>query len=175
MWARPNTRTISSTISDTFSSPLYAITYFARFSAGFYLPVLLLYRYLDPALGRMLICFAVPFLASAAYFGRLVEQRVVVEVVPLLWLCAMQAVWAYSRAQARAAEAIPVRYPQDLPQRPDPIGDDGVAVVRTDADWLRISAAHERVSGDGHERHPVQDDTPPSWNRRREAGHPEVL
>lgn len=89
-----------------FASPLYLLTYLARFGAGLYLPVMLLRRHLDPTLGRTLICFGLPFLATAVYFGRLPEQRVVAEIVPILWLGAVQAIAAWSRTQ-RVSEAEP--------------------------------------------------------------------
>lgn len=73
-----------------FTNPFYLLTYLARFGAGLYLPIILLRRHLDPFLGPLLICFAVPFLASAFFFGRIVEQRVVIELVPLLWLGGLQ-------------------------------------------------------------------------------------
>ncbi|OHV87040.1 hypothetical protein ORS3428_07730 [Mesorhizobium sp. ORS 3428] len=84
-----------------FTNPLYLLTYFARFGAGLYLPILLLHRYLDPVLKRTLLWFGVPFLVSTVLFGRLVEHRVVIEIVPLLWLGAAQAISAWSADQAR--------------------------------------------------------------------------
>jgi hypothetical protein len=82
-----------------FTNPLYAVTYFARFALGLYVPVLLFHRYLDPVLKRTLIWFGIPLIASAVYFGRLVEQRVVIEVIPLIWLAAVQAIYARGKAE----------------------------------------------------------------------------
>ncbi|MCT7373718.1 arylsulfotransferase family protein [Chelativorans salis] len=86
-----------------FASPLYLVTYFARFGAGLYLPVLLLRRYLSPVLGRTLIWFGLPFLALAVYFGRLPEQRVVVEIMPIIWLAAVQAITAWNASHRGSA------------------------------------------------------------------------
>ncbi|WFP62118.1 hypothetical protein [Mesorhizobium sp. WSM4904] len=87
-----------------FTNPLYLLTYLARFGAGLYLPVLLLHRYLDPVLKRTLLWFGIPFLVSTVLFGRLVEHRVVIEIVPLLWLGAVQAISAWSTDQARQSQ-----------------------------------------------------------------------
>ncbi|AZO31441.1 hypothetical protein [Mesorhizobium sp. M1B.F.Ca.ET.045.04.1.1] len=88
-----------------FTNPLYLLTYLARFGAGLYLPILLLHRYLDPVLKRTLLLFGIPFLLSTVLFGRLVEHRVVIEIVPLLWLGAVQAISAWSADQARQSQA----------------------------------------------------------------------
>lgn len=88
-----------------FTNPLYLLTYLARFGAGLYLPILLLHRYLDPVLKRTLLWFGIPFLVSTVLFGRLVEHRVVIEIVPLLWLGAVQAISAWSADQARQSQA----------------------------------------------------------------------
>ncbi|WP_163269280.1 arylsulfotransferase family protein [Chelativorans alearense] len=92
-----------------FASPLYLVTYFARFGAGLYLPVLLLHRYLSPVLGRTLIWFGLPFLALAVYFGRLAEQRVVVEIMPIIWLAAVQAITAWNASHRGSAVTSPPR------------------------------------------------------------------
>lgn len=83
-----------------FLNPLYLLTFMARFSAGFYLPAVLLWHHLDPLLRRIVLWFGIPFLGSALLVGRLQEHRVVIEVVPLLWLCGLQAIatWRASRA-----------------------------------------------------------------------------
>lgn len=88
-----------------FTNPLYLLTYLARFGAGLYLPIVLLHRYLDPVLKRTLLWFGIPFLLSTVLFGRLVEHRVVIEIVPLLWLGAVQAISAWSADQARQSQA----------------------------------------------------------------------
>lgn len=77
------------------SEPAYLAVFLLRFTAALYIPVLLLWRYLDPLLRRTLIWFGLPFLASAAVFGRIQEHRVTAEVVPLVWLAAVQAIAAY--------------------------------------------------------------------------------
>ncbi|WP_404402128.1 hypothetical protein [Pelagibacterium halotolerans] len=93
-----------------FASPLYLLTYFARFSAGLYLPVLLLRQHLSPVLGRIVFWYGLPLLASAILFGRLVEQRVVVEVVPLIWLAAIQAITAWvARQHTPGSSPLPAR------------------------------------------------------------------
>lgn len=74
-----------------FANPLYLIVYCARLGAGLYLPVVALHRRLEPFLARTLGWFAVPFLVSTLFFGRLQEHRVLVELAPLLWLGALQA------------------------------------------------------------------------------------
>lgn len=83
-----------------FANPLYFITYIARFGAGLYLPVLLLRQHLNPALGRTLLWFGIPFLTSVLLFGRIQEHRVTIEIVPLIWLCSIQAIvsWNASRS-----------------------------------------------------------------------------
>lgn len=87
-----------------FANPFYALTFLARFAAGFYLPVLLLRRHLDPVLSKTLLYFGVPFLASAFFFGRIVEQRVVIELIPLLWLGGIQVISAYHAAWQAGAD-----------------------------------------------------------------------
>lgn len=88
-----------------FANPLYLLTYLVQFSAGLYLPALLLRQHLDPVLGRALFWFGIPFLTSAFLFGRMQEHRVVIELIPLLWLGGVQALaaWNTSRAQQTAA------------------------------------------------------------------------
>jgi hypothetical protein len=83
-----------------FANPLYLLIYLMQFGAGFYLPVLLLRRHLDPVLGRTLLWFGIPFLAAAFLFGRVEEQRVVIELVPLLWLGGVQAIAAWHASRA---------------------------------------------------------------------------
>ncbi len=85
-----------------FANPFYLLTFLARFGAGLYLPLIVLRRYLDPVLGRALLWFALPFLASAFLFGRIVEQRVVIELIPLLWLGGIQVLAAYNAARRSA-------------------------------------------------------------------------
>lgn len=82
------------------TNPLYLITYLARFGAGLYLPILLLHRSLEPVLSRTLLCFGIPFLASTLLFGRIQEHRVFIEIVPLLWLGAVQALAARNAVHA---------------------------------------------------------------------------
>jgi hypothetical protein len=84
------------------ANPLYFMVYLVRFGAGLYWPPLLLRGFLDPFLGRALIGFGVPFVASALMFGRLQEHRVLVELMPLLWLAAIQALAAWTAVQQRA-------------------------------------------------------------------------
>lgn len=93
-----------------FANPLFLIVYLLRFGTGLYLPVLLLWRYLDPFLLRALLGFGVPFLAFVFLLGRIQEHRVVIELLPLLWLCALQAVaaWLAERPPARLSRP-PVR------------------------------------------------------------------
>lgn len=83
-----------------FTNPVYLITYLARFSAGLYLPVLLLRHYLNPILGRTLLWFGVPFLTSVLLFGRMQEHRVVIELVPLIWLSGIQVIASWNAARA---------------------------------------------------------------------------
>jgi hypothetical protein len=82
------------------SNPLYLFTYLMQFGAGFYLPALLLRHLLDPILGRMLLWFGIPFLASVFLFGRVQEHRVVIELVPLVWLGGVQAIAAWNASHA---------------------------------------------------------------------------
>ena len=76
------------------TNPLYLLIYAVRFAAGLYLPVILMHRHLDQVLKRTLLCFGLPLLASAVLVGRLQEERVVIEIVPLIWLAALQAITA---------------------------------------------------------------------------------
>lgn len=76
------------------SNPLYLITYMARFTAALYIPVLLWRRYLDRRLTRILVGFALPLAAVAFVVGRIVEQRIFIEIVPLVWLAALQVIAA---------------------------------------------------------------------------------
>lgn len=77
------------------SHPLYLITYLVRFTAGCYIPLLMLRRYLNARLGRVLLGFALPLGATAFVMGRLVEHRIFIEIVPLIWLGALQAISRY--------------------------------------------------------------------------------
>jgi hypothetical protein len=85
------------------SEPMYLLTFLVRFGVGLYLPVLLLRRYLDPFLGRSLLWFGLPFIVATLVFGRIQEHRVMLEIVPLLWLAAVQALAAASVAARRQA------------------------------------------------------------------------
>lgn len=85
-----------------FANPLYLIIYLARFCAGLYLPVLLLHRYLDSFLARVLLWYGIPFIAATLLFGRLQEHRVLIEITPLLWLGAMQAMTSWMAARIPA-------------------------------------------------------------------------
>lgn len=78
-----------------FLNPLYTLTFLARFGGGLYLPVLLLRHHLDPVLGRTLLLFGVPFLAFVVLFGRFQEQRVFIELVPLIWIGGIQTLAAW--------------------------------------------------------------------------------
>lgn len=122
-----------------FTDPLYLLSYLVRFGAALYLPVILLHRHLDPVLKRTLIAFGIPFLASAVLVGRLVEHRVVIEFIPILWLAAVQVIIAaldeenrqrlaggprpvphpFARRHLRHALTGPVRRPVSRLQRPD--------------------------------------------------------
>lgn len=97
-----------------FANPLYLIIYLARFCAGLYLPVLLLHRYLDTFLARVLLWYGVPFIAATLLFGRLQEHRVLIEIVPLLWLGAMQTMtnWLAARVPAGAEPQPKAREPR---------------------------------------------------------------
>ena len=79
---------------EALANPLYAITYLARFSAALYIPVLLWRRFLDRRLAGLLIGFALPLAAVAIVVGRMVEQRIFIEIVPLIWLAALQVIAA---------------------------------------------------------------------------------
>ncbi|MDN5870264.1 MAG: hypothetical protein L0H73_06030 [Nitrococcus sp.] len=83
-----------------FANPLYLITYLARLGAGLYIPVVLLRHHLDPLVGRSLLLLGIPLFVSALVFGRLQEHRVIIEVMPLLWLGAVQAAAAWSVSSA---------------------------------------------------------------------------
>lgn len=88
-----------------FGNPLYLITYLARLGAGLYIPVVLLRSHLDPLLGRSLLLLGIPLFASALLFGRLQEHRVIIEVIPLLWLGALQAIAAWNASYPATAVA----------------------------------------------------------------------
>lgn len=81
------------------ASPLYTVIFLARFATGLYIPVLLLHRHLDPILRQTLLWFSPPLLASALIFGLITEQRVFIEIVPIIWLSAIQAIsaWNYTK------------------------------------------------------------------------------
>ncbi|MES1939441.1 hypothetical protein T5B8_04336 [Salinisphaera sp. T5B8] len=83
---------------EALSNPLYLVTYLARFTAALYLPVLLWHRYLDRRLAVLLIFFAVPLALVAIVVGRMVEQRIFIEIVPLVWLAALQVIARRSAA-----------------------------------------------------------------------------
>lgn len=90
-----------------FSDPLYLITYLARFGAGLYIPILLFHSRLDPALGRALLWFGIPLIAFAFLMGRIVELRVFIELVPLIWLGGIQ-VLAAQRPAAAIRRPVPL-------------------------------------------------------------------
>ncbi|MDN5848589.1 MAG: hypothetical protein L0H63_02980 [Nitrococcus sp.] len=90
-----------------FDDPLYLITYLARLGAGLYIPVVLLRSHLDPLLGRSLLLLGIPLFVSALLFGRLQEHRVIIEVMPLLWLGAIQAAAAWSASSTATAAISP--------------------------------------------------------------------
>ena len=77
---------------EALSNPLYLVTYMARFTAALYLPVLLWHRYLDRRLAMSLLFFALPLALVAVVVGRMVEQRIFIEIVPLVWLAALQVI-----------------------------------------------------------------------------------
>lgn len=85
------------------ANPLYLLTYLTRFGAGLYIPILLFHSRLDPVLGRALLWFGVPLLAFAFLVGRMVELRVVIELVPLIWLGGIQVLAARRPAATNAA------------------------------------------------------------------------
>lgn len=91
-----------------FVNPFYLLTFMARFAAGLYLPAILFRRHLDPFLARTLVCFGVPLLISAFAFGRIVEQRVFIELIPLVWLAGIQALAAYNASRRPAGRSIDV-------------------------------------------------------------------
>ncbi len=72
------------------ANPLYLMTFLVRFAAGAYIPLLLLRARLDPQLGGALAAFSIPLLGFALTMGRIQELRIVIEMVPLLWLGALQ-------------------------------------------------------------------------------------
>jgi len=74
------------------ANPLYFVTFVARFAAGLYLPVLLWHRTLDTRLICALVGFGLPLIAFALLAGRVQEQRIFIEIVPLIWLAAMQVI-----------------------------------------------------------------------------------
>jgi len=82
------------------ADPLYFVTFVARFSAGLYLPVLLWRRTLDRHLVCALVGFGLPLIGFALVAGRVQEQRIFIEIVPLIWLAAMQVIAARSAAHA---------------------------------------------------------------------------
>lgn len=83
------------------SHPLYFVTYAVRFSAGCGLAVLVFRHHLDPRLKHLIAGFALPLGLTALVMGRLVEQRIFIEMIPLLWLAALQAL--HTRRELRAA------------------------------------------------------------------------
>jgi hypothetical protein len=89
---------------DALSNPLYTITYLARFSAALYVPLLVWRRFLDPRLARLLIGFALPLALVAVVVGRIVEQRIFIEIVPLIWLAALQVIAARTSGLAADTE-----------------------------------------------------------------------
>lgn len=76
------------------ANPLYLVTFLARFTAALYIPLLLWRRYLDRRLAQILIAFALPLAVVAFVVGRIVEQRIFIEIVPLVWLAALQVIAA---------------------------------------------------------------------------------
>ncbi|MES1929983.1 hypothetical protein SADO_12034 [Salinisphaera dokdonensis CL-ES53] len=96
---------------EALANPLYTITYLARFSAALYIPLLLWRRFLDRRLAGLLIGFALPLAAVALVVGRIVEQRIFIEIVPLIWLGALQVIAARTSGLGgdKAAEPGPQR------------------------------------------------------------------
>ena len=73
-----------------FANPLYLIIYLARFAGGLYLPLLLWRRYLNRELALAITGFGLPLIVFAMIVGRAQEHRIFIELMPLLWLGAMQ-------------------------------------------------------------------------------------
>ncbi len=90
-----------------FTEPLYLLTFIARFAAGLYIPILLWRRYLDRRLGAALIGFGLPLLASVFVAGLVIEHRVFIELIPLIWVGAMQVIAARSAAADPRTEPTP--------------------------------------------------------------------
>lgn len=76
------------------SEPAFLITFLARFAAGLYLPVLLWHRALDRRLAIALVGFGLPLVFFAMLGGIIREYRIFIEIVPLIWLAAMQVIAA---------------------------------------------------------------------------------
>ncbi len=55
----------------------------------------------------MLIAFGLPLFVFAFIAGRVVEHRVFIELIPLIWLAAMQVIAARSAAGEHGTEATP--------------------------------------------------------------------
>ncbi|WP_353248657.1 hypothetical protein [Salinisphaera sp. T31B1] len=120
------------------TSPLYLIIFVARFAAGLHLPVLMWHRWLDVRLVAALIGFSLPLIGFALLAGRVQEQRIFIETVPLIWLAALQVIAARSEAGDRRPNAatataplgtrqtlVPEAEPATMSSRRKPTGAEG--------------------------------------------------
>lgn len=83
----------------TLSNSLSLLIFIARFAAGLCPRLSLCRHYLDRHLALALLGFALPLAVSALVVGRIVEHRLFIEMIPLVWLAALQAV-AHGSAHA---------------------------------------------------------------------------
>ncbi|MGH7857102.1 MAG: hypothetical protein ACREQY_07180, partial [Candidatus Binatia bacterium] len=98
------------------ANPLDGLLFLARLGAGLWIPVLLLRRHLDPLVARALLWFGIPLGASGLLFGRIEEYRILIEIIPLLWLGGLQAI-AAAPASARLASPVPLKVRQAAERR----------------------------------------------------------
>jgi hypothetical protein len=100
-------------LSLLFLHPMFLLMFLVRFCGGAYLPVLLSWRYLDRHLARVLIFCALPLFVVAMAAGRIVEHRIFIEIVPLVWLAAVQ-ITTTRRRMAEHSPGQPAPGPDDL-------------------------------------------------------------
>ena len=102
-----------------FSTPLYLLIGLTRFAGGLYLPVLLWRRCLDPRIARALLGFCLPLAVFAMIVGRLQEHRIFVEIVPLIWIAALQVMYVRSAEAAAAEDSVAAEASAPGEPRPD--------------------------------------------------------
>ncbi len=92
----------------TLLHPFYFVWIVPLFAGGLWVPLAAYRRLISRDLRRVICAFVLPSLALALVFGQVLEGRVFIEVQPLLWIAAIQAIAAtLNRAAPATLEGQP--------------------------------------------------------------------